>query len=176
MINYLKKYLNKYSTIIKFSMVGVTNTLISEGIYAILILCKWNYLLAYILGQLLSVLNAFILNNRFVFCEDKNKEKRVWWKVLTKTYIAYGGTFVLSFILLFVWVDLVRIERWCGPLSMWLEQVFSISMDNGTIGKLLAEGINLVMTIPINYFVNKYWAFRQKEKNVQNISKEAVTK
>ena len=37
-----------------------------------------------------------MLQNMFVFKEDKNAEHRVWWKTLLKTYTAYA--IIVSFV------------------------------------------------------------------------------
>ena len=94
---------------VKFGLVGVLNTLISEGLYVIIIFLGGHYLVAHLTGFLLSVLNAYYWNNKYVFKEEEG-EARVWWKALLKTYAAYAGGYFLTVILLVFWVDIVRIE------------------------------------------------------------------
>ena len=74
---------------IKFALVGVSNTLISEGIYAVLVFFKMHYIPASFIGFSLSVINAYYWNHKYVFKENAEDEKRVWWKVFCKTYVAY---------------------------------------------------------------------------------------
>ena len=52
---------------IKFGMVGIVNTLLSEGIYCVLVFFDIHYLVAYLVGFILSVLNAYYWNNKCVF-------------------------------------------------------------------------------------------------------------
>ena len=62
---------------IKFVMVGVSNTLISEVVYAILVVFRCHYLLASFIGFTVSIFNAYYWNNKYVFREDKEKAKRL---------------------------------------------------------------------------------------------------
>lgn len=149
---------------LKFGLVGVSNTIISEVIYIVIVLFRGNYAVASLLGFVISVLNAYYWNNKFVFKENPDGEKRVWWKVLIKTYMAYAGGFLLNLGLLFLWIDIIHIENYMEPVREFLRNAFSLELEVGVIGSLVAEGISLILTIPINFFVNKYWAFRQ-EKN-----------
>ena len=135
---------------VKFALVGVTNTLMSTFI-------NWGTLL--LLDQLggfegidkyigntvafiLSVLWSYMLNSKFVFKESEDSEKRVWWKTLLKTYAAYAFTGLgLSNIISWLCVDVWGISKYIAPL------------------------INLVISVPINYVMNKFWAYRQKDKD-----------
>lgn len=59
-------------------------------------------------------------------------------RTFLKTYISYAGTgFVLSNILLILWVETCNILEIIAPL------------------------INLCVTTPINFFINKYWAYKR---------------
>lgn len=133
--------IDKIKQFIKFGIVGLSNTLISYVVYVVLVYLKMHYILANIMGFLVSVLNAYYWNNKYVFKEQEG-EQRVWWKTLGKTFLSYAGTgLVLSNVLLVVWVD------WLG------------------ISEIIAPIINLLITVPLNFIMNKYWAFRQKTGN-----------
>ncbi len=147
---------------IKFGLVGVSNTLISEAVYAIVVLLEGNYLFASFLGFVLSVLNAYYWSNKYVFKEEEGKEKRIWWKVLLKTYGAYLWGFLLNLVLLVLWIDVLHIANYMNPLQEWLAGLGIEGPDEEMLGSLVAEGINLLLTIPMNFFINKYWAYRQK--------------
>ena len=126
---------------IKFGMVGVTNTLLSYFLnIATLYLLKdkglsYDYMIANVVAFLISVLWSFYWNNRLVF-ETKQGTKNIL-KALLKTYISYGVTgIVLNNILSFLWIDVIGIS------------------------KLIAPMINLIFSVPINFLLNKYWAFK----------------
>lgn len=145
---------------IKFGMVGVSNTLISEGIYCILVFFRMPYLPAYFLGFTLSVLNAYYWNNKYVFKADPEQGGRVWWKVLLKTYAAYFGGFLVSSALLVFWIDLIQLSQYLGGLAEMLAEHGLIRFDAEFLGKISAAGLNLLITVPLNYFINKYWAYK----------------
>ena len=136
-----------FTEFIKFGLVGVSNTIVSYLLYAVTlqVLIKLNifpafdYIIANIVSFLLSVLWSFYWNNKYVF-KLKDGEERSIWRALLKTYVSYGVTgIVLNKILLFLWVDTLGIHKMVAPI------------------------INLVINIPINFFMNKLWAFSKKK-------------
>lgn len=147
---------------IKFGIVGVSNTLISQGVYAVIVYLGGNYMFAYVMGFILSVLNAYYWGNKYVFKEDKNAEKRVWWKVLLKTYVAYFWGFIVSAVLLVFWVDIVKISRFMYPLEAVVKSWGFTKVDAKMLGELVAAPLNWIITIPMNFVINKYWAYSQK--------------
>jgi putative flippase GtrA len=68
-------------------------------------------------------------------------EKRSVWAVLVKTYISYAFTgLFLNTVLSVLWIE-----------------VFHIS-------KLIAPIINLLFSVPINFLMNKFWAYRKENE------------
>jgi putative flippase GtrA len=133
---------------VKFGLIGVTNTLISYGIYMLVIwLMKpvnfaYDYIVGSVLGFIISVLWSFYWNNKLVFTEGS--EKRNILKSLLKTYLSYAATgIVLSNILLYVFVDLMGIPKAVAPI------------------------LGLLITVPLNFILNKYWAFRKEKKKTE---------
>ncbi len=146
---------------VKFSLVGVLNTLISEGLYVIIVFLGGHYLVASLIGFLLSVLNAYYWNNRYVFKASETGEKRVWWKALLKTYIAYLGGYLLNVVLLILWIDILKIEGLFGGVADFFLSIGIKQLDAQTLGEIVAAGINLIVTVPINFVLNKYWTFKR---------------
>lgn len=130
----LKKLIVQF---IKFGIVGVSNTLISLAIYYILVYFNCNYIVANTIGFIISVLNAYYWNNKYVFKSKEELGKRDKIKKLVKVYMSYGVTFVLSTVLLYVMVDLMHISEYLAPI------------------------LNLCVTVPINFVMNKLWAFKK---------------
>lgn len=129
---------------VRFGIVGISNTLISYVLYAgsLLLFQKFgvlpngDYLVAHIIEFVLSVAWSFYWNNKMVFVKEEG-QKRSIWKALIKTYISYSFTgLFLNSILLVLWI-----------------QVFSIS-------EFVAPIINLIVSVPINFLINKFWAFK----------------
>ncbi|MDR3541819.1 MAG: GtrA family protein [Desulfosporosinus sp.] len=117
----------------KFGLVGVLNTSISLAIYyAFLFINPTLYILGNTVGFVVSVLNSYYWNNKYVF----QKSEQGHSKTILKTFMAYGLTFVLGTILLFLMVEILGIAKYLAPI------------------------INLVITIPLNFLINKFWAFK----------------
>lgn len=131
----------KLQQFVKFGIVGLSNTLISYVVYVVLVFFGVYYLIASLIGFVVSVLNAYYWNNKYVFQTDTG-ESRVWWKTLIKTFASYAGTgLILSNILLVLWVEVLHFPEIIGPL------------------------INLIVTIPLNFVLNKYWAFKKEAES-----------
>lgn len=145
---------------IKFGIVGVSNTLISEGTYCVLVFLRVPYLLAYFLGFVISVLNAYYWSNKYVFKEEEGAEKRVWWKVLLKTYVAYFWGFLVGAALLVFWIDIMQISKYLGGLADIFAGLGYATLDAELLGEILAAGLNLLITVPMNYLINKFWAYK----------------
>lgn len=127
---------------VKFAIVGISNTLISylTNVMVLLLLnsldIKWDYVVGNIVSFILSVLWAFYWNNKFVFAL-KNGKKRDVGKALLKTYISYGITgIVLNNILSYIWINIFLISKFFAPI------------------------INLVISVPLNFIINKFWTFK----------------
>ena len=150
--------------VIKFLLVGVSNTLISEGIYALLCLVGAHYLVASFVGFTVSIITSYLLSNKFVFKEDSTKEKRVWWKVFLKTYLAYVVGFFLNLGLLTLWMEGFGLEYRIDPIMNFLKSVGLAGLSAHVVAELLAEAVNLFLVTPVNFLLNKYWAYRQKPK------------
>lgn len=150
---------------LKYCVVGASNTLINQGIYIVIIFFRGNYLFASLMGFVISVLNAYYWSNKYVFKEQKDRKKRVWWKVLLKTYMAYAGGFVLNALLLILWIDVIKISRFMSPLAGMLAKWGLSGCNVGFLGETFASVLNLVIIIPLNYVLNKYWAYKQQMLN-----------
>ena len=121
---------------IKFGLVGGINTVLSYIItnvgYYILSLHEQ---ICNIIAFMITVFISFILNRKYVF--KKNEEKESFFKSLFKVYVSYSITgLFLTAILLFIEEQLLGIPHY------------------------IATFINLIFTIPINFILNKFWAFK----------------
>ena len=137
---------------VKFGIVGLSNTVVSYVIYIaslmlfqkLDVLKNSDYLVAQIIAFVLSVLWSFYWNNKYVFTEQES-EKRNMLQALVKTYISYAFTgLFLNSILALLWVELLHMS------------------------KLIAPIINLLVSVPINFFMNKFWAFKKKPSEGKN--------
>lgn len=124
--------------VIKFGVVGLSNTFVSMAVYYVILFINadW-YMVGNVLGAALSIANAFFWNDRFVF-KGNAKDIRSKLQRLIKTYVSYGGTSLLSIVLLWIEVNLFSVSRVIAPV------------------------VNLFVTIPLNFVINKLWTFKGK--------------
>lgn len=151
--------------LIKFGLVGVCNTIVSYTVYSI---CYYVFHTSVhvgnVMGFIISVFTAFLLQSRFVFKESEDGEHRVWWQVLIKTYISYAFTgLFLTELLLILWLNVLNIGQYLIPVTELLAD-YGFSMKPEDLAVSIAPFLNMVFTIPINFCVNKFWAYRQKGK------------
>ena len=63
--------------------------------------------------------------------------------MLLKTYISYAFTgILLTNILSYIWIEMMKMSKYIAPL------------------------LNLIVSVPINYILNKNWAFQAKNTDV----------
>lgn len=123
---------------IKFGIVGFSNTVLSYIVFTIFVLFGIHYLIANLLSFIAGVSNAFYWSNEYVFKKSGN-ERRDLLQSLLKTFLAYGFTgVVLNSLLLYVLVDKYEISS------------------------LIAQALCLIITVPLNFILNKYWSFKTK--------------
>ena len=130
---------------IKFGIVGVSNTVVSYVIYVISLLLfqkngwfvKADYLIAQVIAFVLSVLWSFYWNRKYVF-NSEDGEAVSWYKALIKTYISYAFTgLFLNTVLSVLWVQILGISKMIAPI------------------------VNLLISVPLNFIMNKFWAFKK---------------
>ena len=127
---------------VKFGLIGVSNTLLSYviNIAALWLLApyhiSWDYVLGNLIAFVLSVAWSFYWNSRYVFrLRDRCLGTIV--KALLKTYASYSATgIVLNNLLSWLWIEQLNISKYVAPI------------------------INLVVSVPLNFIINKFWAFR----------------
>lgn len=138
-----EKALELFWQFFKFGLVGVSNTMVSWFCYyTILFINSDLYLLGSIIGTVVSIANAFFWNDKFVFSGNQQDWRSKLGR-LGKTYVSYGGTSLLSNVML------------------WAEVTFF------SVSKTIAPIVNLLVTIPLNFAINKLWTFREKSGKEQ---------
>lgn len=120
---------------VNFGLVGAFNTILGLVIYWVCIHIGVHYLIANAIGFVITVAISYVLNNLFTF----KGEKTVWsLKTLLKVYVSYSVTgLFLNSALLWMWTSLIGINENLAPV------------------------LNLFITIPINFLLNKLWAYKK---------------
>ena len=138
---------NNLIEFIKFGIVGLSNTAVAYIVYVLTLQLflisktqfRYDYLVGNVVSFILSVLWSFYWNNKYVF-KVKEGEKRNILSALFKTYMTYAFTgLILNNLLAYVWIDIFHIHKMIAPL------------------------ITLIVSVPINYLLNKLWAFRTQK-------------
>ena len=98
-----------------------------------------DYVIAQIIAFILSVLWSFFWNNKIVFTLETGARRNLW-KTLAKTYVSYSFTgLFLNSILIVLWVEKLHISEFVAPI------------------------INLIVSVPLNFLINKFWAFKSEK-------------
>lgn len=141
-INITKEMQGSLVQFVKFGVVGVTNTIISYVLNLLVLILmnplnvSWDFVVGNVVAFILSVLWSFYWNSRFVFSVREDKERKPW-KVLLKTYVAYAFTgIVLNNVLGWLWISILHISKYVAPL------------------------MNIVISVPVNFIINKRWAYK----------------
>lgn len=132
---------------IKFGIVGVSNTVLSYVLYMVFLKLfeqyalfpAYDYLLSSIMTFFICIAWSFYWNNRFTFRQEDG-ERRNHRRAFIKTAFSYALTgLLLHNILLYIWIEVMGIAKIAAPL------------------------INLIVTVPLNFLLNKFWAFKTKD-------------
>lgn len=141
-IDFSDNRLTAFIQFLRFCAVGVTNVLVSYVVNVVTLLIlkpfnlKWDYVAANVSAFLLSVLWAYYWNNRYVFKATVEK-RRSALRTIMRSYAAYGFTgIIINNILSTVWIRGMGVSKFLSPL------------------------LNLPFTIPINFFINKLWTYK----------------
>ena len=132
---------------IKFCFVGLSNTIVAYITYVVVVfilqkanvLTNVDYYVGNVISWIVGVAWSFYWNNRFVFNEEK-REGRAIFAALLKCYASYAFSgLLIQNLLSWLWVDQLGISKYIAPI------------------------INLIVTIPLNFLLNKFWAFKKNK-------------
>ncbi len=142
--DFADKYLVSFLQFLRFGIVGLSNTAVSYILYVIFLFVFLRsgifptnrYLVAQGIAFVMSVVWSFYWNNRIVFTLQDG-EKRSILKTFVKTLVSYSFTgLILNSALLILWVRILHISEFVAPI------------------------INLLVSVPLNFLINKFWAFK----------------
>ena len=131
---------------IKFGLVGVSNTAISYGIemlgyYVLFAHAPWpdraRIVVVTALAFTVSVINSYYWNNRYVFTGGR-KTTGEHFRAFLRMAASYAATGLVLSPILKVWIHERGAAYWLASLAA------------------------LTVTVPLNFLLNKYWAFRRK--------------
>ena len=130
---------------IRFGIVGVSNTAISYGVemlffYVLLVNSpmaqNWKVIVTSAAAFFISVTNSYYWNNRFVFKSGEKKDWRAHARRYVRTVLCYGVT------------------------GLFLSPAIKMFLVGREVPYYLASLASLAVTIPLNFALNKFWAFK----------------
>ena len=133
---------------VKFGMVGAMNTVVD---YVVYLIALWlftkaglfgenAYLVASVVGFIVSFMNMFYWNNKYVFKQKEGEERSAVLSFI-KLFASYGITgLIIKPVCLKIFVGFLHVPEAIAPIPIML------------------------ITIPLNFILSKLWAFRGKKK------------
>ena len=118
---------------IKFGLVGVLNTLINWILFILLNSIGVYYIISNIIAYIISTLNSYLWNSKWVFKYSGDNIKETSFKFIVLNIIGL----TLNTIILYLLVDIVGLN------------------------KLIALVITTGIVMILNYFINKLWVFKK---------------
>ena len=112
MIDKLKFLKGKIKEYIKFNIIGTSNFLVSQVFYIILFMVfKLNYILAYTITSILSIIASYFLNSKFTFKNENYSAKKFSLSVLV-----YIFEYILNMGIIIFLVKILGINEIIAPL------------------------------------------------------------
>ena len=91
----------------------------------------------------------------------------MWWRVLFKVFATNSFTgLLLTSLLLKFWLDIAGLPKGMEPASAALAQS-GLEISARKLAEYVAPVINLCITTPLNFIINKFWTYRQKRKTTE---------
>lgn len=138
-------FIQDFKQIMKFCLVGITNTIVYYMVYVVSLLLfrkysilrAFDYEVSHLIGFIISVFWAFTINRKYVF----QTVNEAYFVELGRFYLTYSftGLFINS-ILLFLWKQI-------------------------GISEFIAPFINAILVVAVNYFIAKFWVFKEDKED-----------
>lgn len=137
---------------VKFGLVGLSNTAISYtfemlGYYIAFAHVNWpesvRVVVVTAIAFFVSVTNSYYWNNRYVFTSKDCRTLADHVHAYIRTVLCYGTTGLVFSPLIKLWLVRLGIAYWMAALG------------------------SLVVSIPLNFVLNKYWAFNSKKSKMK---------
>lgn len=120
---------------IKFIFIGILNTIVGFGVYALLLkFVTDNYFITLLISHIIGVAHSYLWNNKWTF-----KQKKIFeYKTALRFLIVYSITFLFNFFFLYGLVNFNLINN-----------------------KFYAQAIALFFTTLISFSGHKFWTFKK---------------
>ena len=139
--------------LLKFGLIGVSNTLIDLLVTFVLNAIFGIYYLAKIIGYACGIANSYFWNSRWTFREERRRDAREIVTFVAVNLVTLG----LSLLLQWIFRDRLHLDAW------WMRtagESFLTKILNGErFCLLLASGVALI----VNFIGNKLFVFRKRQ-------------
>ncbi len=160
---------------IQFGAVGFMNTFVNYGVYVAAVTLGAHYLVGSVLGYAISVFSAWLFQYFIIFREGGVDSAQPWWRTLIKTYVSYGFTgLILNNVLLVLLLEVAHYEVLFEPLFL-MGEVFFFDTPRA-MAEYLAPLLVMVVAVPINFVLNKFWAYAKPKADTAEGSSAKVIK
>ena len=139
--------------LIKFGLIGVSNTLIDFLVASALNAIFGVYYVAKIIGYACGIANSYFWNSRWTFREERRRDAREIITFIAVNLVTLG----LSLLLQWVFRDQLHLDAWWMGFAG--ENFLTKLLNGERFCLLLASGIALL----VNFVGNKLFVFRKKE-------------
>ena len=139
--------------LLKFGLIGVSNTLLDLVVTFVLNAVFGIYYLAKIIGYVCGIANSYFWNSRWTFREERRRDVREIVSFIAINLVTLGLSLALQWVLRDLWhLD----AWWTGAMG---ETFFTKLINGERFCLLLASGIALI----VNFIGNKLFVFRRKD-------------
>ena len=112
MVDKLKFLKGKIKEYIKFNIIGTSNFLVSQIFYITLFMVfKLNYIIAYTITSILSIIASYFLNSKFTFKSESYSTKKFYLSV-----VVYIFEYILNMVIIIFLVKILGINEIIAPL------------------------------------------------------------
>lgn len=118
---------------LKFCLVGVLNTAVNYGVFAVLLACRAHYLAASSSGFLAGVITSYTINRRWTFAVQNQANWREASRYLLVNLMALAAN----------------------------AAVMAVSVEWFRLPARIAWGAAIGVSLNVNFFGSKCWAFRR---------------
>ena len=148
--------------LLKFGLIGVSNTLIDLLVSFVLNAAFGIFYLAKIIGYACGIANSYFWNSRWTFREERRRDAREILSFIVVNLVTFG----LSLLLQWVFRDKLHLDAWWTGFAG--ENFLTKLLNGERFCLLLASGIALL----VNFVGNKLFVFRKKQPETSEPTEE----
>ena len=136
--------------LIKFALVGASNTIIDFVVSLVLNAIFHWYYFAKVIGYCLGVLNSYLLNSRWTFKEERRKDAREIISFIAVNLVVL----LISLGLMSLFKDVLKLDAW------WMQSGIPVWFKKIIDGERACMLLSTVICIIINFVGNKLFVFK----------------